>query len=108
LAENNRIRWETLNESNQTQLQALKDSNQATRWLLDIGMTIIGLIVAYDTFFGGWAFPSAAEPVRTSGHAFAQGHRRQPEYRGKPNSPPSSEATNAHRAGPEPPPPPIV
>lgn len=34
-------------------LDALRESNQATRWLLGIGMTIIGLIVAYGTFFRG-------------------------------------------------------
>ena len=40
-------------ETNRAQWAALQNSNQATRWLLGIGMTIIGLIVAYGTFFGG-------------------------------------------------------
>ena len=64
MAESNRTQWQALQNSNQAQLQAFKDSNQAqlqalqnsnqaTRWLLGIGMTIIGLIVAYGTFFGG-------------------------------------------------------
>lgn len=64
MAESNRTQWVAFKESNQAQLQALQDSNQAqlqalqnsnqaTRWLLGIGMTIIGLIVAYGTFFGG-------------------------------------------------------
>ena len=46
-------RLDMIAETNQAQLQALQDSNQATRWLLGIGMTIIGLLVAYGTFFGG-------------------------------------------------------
>ena len=53
MAESNRTQWVAFKESNQAQLQALQNSNQATRWLLGIGMTIIGLIVAYGTFFGG-------------------------------------------------------
>ena len=60
MAESNHTQWVAFKESNQVQLQALRESNQAlresnqaTRWLLGIGMTIIGLIVAYGTFFGG-------------------------------------------------------
>ena len=71
IAETNRAQWAAFKESNQAQLQALRESNQAlreshqaqlralqdshqgTRWLLGIGMTIIGLLVAYGTFFDG-------------------------------------------------------
>lgn len=34
-------------------LDALRESNYTARWLLGIGMTINGLIVAYGTFVGG-------------------------------------------------------
>ena len=37
----------------QAKLDMIAETNQATRWLLGIGMTIIGLLVAYGTFFGG-------------------------------------------------------
>ena len=53
MAESNRTQWQAFKDSNQAQLQALQNSNQATHWLLGIGVTIIGLIVAYGTFFGG-------------------------------------------------------
>ena len=53
IAETNQAQLQALRETIQVQLQALQDSIQATRWLLGIGMTIIGLIVAYGTFFGG-------------------------------------------------------
>ena len=53
MAESNRTQWETFKESNQAQLQALRECNQTMRWILGIGVTAIGLIVAYGTFFAG-------------------------------------------------------
>ncbi len=44
---------DALAETNKAQLEALRESNQSTRRLLGIGLTIIGLIIAYGTFFAG-------------------------------------------------------
>lgn len=44
---------ESFKESHQTQVEALRESNRTTHWLLGIGFTIIGIMVAYGNFFGG-------------------------------------------------------
>ncbi len=44
---------ESFKESHQTQMDALRESNRTTRWLLGIGFTIIGVMIAYGNFFGG-------------------------------------------------------
>ncbi len=53
IVETNKVQLEALRESNEAQLEALRESNQSTRRLLGIGLTIIGLVIAYGTFFAG-------------------------------------------------------
>ncbi len=53
IKESNQVQLERIKESHQTQMDALRESNRTTRWLLGIGFTIIGVMIAYGNFFGG-------------------------------------------------------
>ncbi len=53
IKESNQVQLERIKESHQTQMYALRESNRTTRWLLGIGFTIIGVMIAYGNFFGG-------------------------------------------------------
>lgn len=53
LVESNKAQMEALKESNRVQMDTLRESIRVTHWLLGVGITLIGIIVAYGTFFTG-------------------------------------------------------
>lgn len=60
LKESTNARLDALKESNEAQLDAFRGSNRVTRWIMGVGLTLIGLgvtaigvMVAYGMFFAG-------------------------------------------------------
>ncbi len=58
--ESTNVRLDALKESNEAQLDAFRGSNRVTRWIMGVGLTLIGLgvtaigvMVAYGMFFAG-------------------------------------------------------
>ncbi len=60
IQESTNARLDALKESNEAQLDAFRGSNRVTRWIMGVGLTLIGLgvtaigvMVAYGMFFAG-------------------------------------------------------